>query len=76
LIDLCNRGDVDSLFEGLDETAYELTYALDLERPGAENVLMGITVADPVAAQVLLVFGLTVNNGEPHGGGALALGEE
>jgi hypothetical protein len=37
---------------------------------------MGITVADPVASQVLAVFGLTVNIGEPHGGGALALGEE
>jgi TonB family protein len=98
LIDFCNRGDVDALYEGLDEAAkhkisradikqqlrlynalygeiagaryegllgaeiqdgvhvYELAYALDLERPGAENVLMRITVADRVEYPRVLHF--------------------
>jgi TonB family protein len=87
LIDLCNRGDFDALYDDLDERGkrrtqrmdieqqlrvynglygeiataryegllretteegtklYELAYALDLERPGAENVLLVVTVA-------------------------------
>jgi TonB family protein len=87
VIDLCNRGDFDALYDDLDEAGkrrtprmdvkqqlrvynglygqiataryegllretteegiklYELAYALDLERPGAENVLLAVTVA-------------------------------
>jgi len=90
VIDFCNRGDVDSLYEELDGAVrheisrtdvkqqlrlyyglydqiaaaryegvhwteiqegvqvYELLYSVDLARPGAENIVMGITVADRV----------------------------
>ena len=88
LVDLCNRGDVDCIYDSLDETAkhklsradikqqlrlynglygaiagarfegllradiqkgvYELAYALDLDRPGAENVVMDVVVGDRV----------------------------
>jgi TonB family protein len=86
LIDLCNRGDFDTLYDELDESGqrgtsrmdlkkqlrlynglyglitaaryegvlrettaggskgYELAYALDLDRPGAENVLLAVAV--------------------------------
>jgi TonB family protein len=88
LIDLCNRGDADSLFDELDEAGkrrtppmdikqqlrlynglygliaasrfegvlrdtteagiklHEFAYALDLDRRGAENVLLAVTVAE------------------------------
>jgi TonB family protein len=88
LVDICNRADLDTLYDELDEQGqrdtsridlkqqlrwynglyglitaarfegvlretttagskvYELAYALDLERPGAENVLLTVTVAE------------------------------
>jgi TonB family protein len=98
IIDFCNRGDVDSLYEEFEEVArhelsrtdvkqqlrlynglygqiaaaryegilgtevkrgvqvYELVYSVDLARPGDEDIVMGVTVAEHVDKPRVFAF--------------------
>jgi TonB family protein len=113
MVDFCNRGDVDTLYEALDETAkhkisrtdirqqlrvynglygeitlaryegllsaeikhgvpvYEMAYALDLERPGDENVVLDVTVADRLEGPRVMSFWMDrkIVIHRPHRGG-------